>query len=181
MLPYFPSHGSILDVGCGDGLLAVLLSSRGNAELQVVGIDHSDHKIKVANSTELENTEFSVSDLSDLPTGRYDCVSLIDVLYCVPLAHWPSFLEQCTRVLRVGGLLLVKEVVDQPRWKNWFTYLEEFLSIKVFRMTKGSNPHFEPLETYKRQIEMSGSAVYEVKRLDSGRPYAHCLFLAHKQ
>jgi 2-polyprenyl-3-methyl-5-hydroxy-6-metoxy-1,4-benzoquinol methylase len=181
LLKYFPSSGDILDIGCGAGILAFLLSLDGEgSHRRYVGIDHDENKIALGKSSQFNNADFLVRDIADVPSETYDCVSLIDVLYCVPLAQWPNFLGQCTRVLKRDGLLVVKEVIDRPRWKRWFTYVEEVLAIKVFKITRGSTPHFESVDTYRSYIEMAGARVGEVQRLDSWRPYSHCLFLAHK-
>ena len=178
---HFPSSGDILDAGCGDGVLALMLSLKGKgSSLRYVGIDHAESKIQVAKSVQISNADFLVQDVADIPSESYDCVSLIDVLYCIPLVHWPNFLGHCTRALRKGGLLIIKETTDRPRWKSWFTYIEEVLAIRVFKMTKGASPHLESLDTYRSYMEMSGARVYHVQRLDSWRPHPHCLFLARK-
>ena len=90
-------------------------------------------------------------------------------------------MEQCTRVLKRDGLMIVKEVIDRPLWKRWFTYIEEILAIRIFRMTEGSWPHFESADTYRSYIESSGVRVHQVERLHSWLPYAHCLFLGRKR
>jgi len=49
LLPYFPSSGKILDIGCGHGILLNLLAGDGpNRARQLVGIDHAPNKIGVA-------------------------------------------------------------------------------------------------------------------------------------
>ena len=93
--------------------------------------------------------------------------------------YW-AYLGHCTRALRKGGLLIIKETTNRPRWKSWFTYIEEVLAIRVFKMTKGASPHLESRDTYRSYIEMSGARVYHVQRLDSSRSHPHCLFLARK-
>ena len=124
---------------------------------------------------------FIVQDLADAPSETYDCVSVTDVLYCVPLAQWPEFLAHCTRTLKKGGLLIIKEVTNRPRWQHLLSYAQETLAIKVTKMTKGTSPHFESMDTYRSHIDKSEAWVYHSERLVSWRPYPHCLFLARKQ
>jgi len=180
-LHHFPRSGSILDVGCGDGLLELLLSWQPQSSQRTyVGIDHAEDKIDGACLAAIAGARFEVRDLSAVAPEQFDCVALVDVLYCVPVGEWPAFLAQCSRVLKPGGTLILKEVVDRPRWKYWFSYLEEILAIKVLKMTQGQSPHFESEAVYRSAIDGSGSYVAEVVRLDAGRPYPHCLFVARK-
>ena len=181
LVKWFPESGTILDVGCGHGLLAASLMMAGCAkERRYLGIDHDEEKIRIAESAQISNIRFMTQDIADVPSESYDCVSLVDVLYCVPLGQWPDLLGHCTRVLKNGGMLIVKEAIDRPMWKRWFTYIEEFLAIKVFKITKGASPHFESVDVYRSYITMSGAGVDHVHRLDSWRPYPHCLFVARK-
>jgi hypothetical protein len=84
-------------------------------------------------------------------------------------------------VLRKGGLLIVKETIDKPRWKYWLSYTQEISAIKIFQITMGQFPHLESVETYRTYIEASGAAVFHMERLDAWRPHPHFLFLARKR
>ena len=46
-ISYFPTRGSVLDVGCGDGLISYRLFEKG---LKVLGIDTNAHAIQLANT-----------------------------------------------------------------------------------------------------------------------------------
>lgn len=179
-LHHFPRSGSILDVGCGDGLLGLLLSQQPGSERSYVGIDHAEDKIAGARQARIANARFEVRDLSEVAPEQFDCIALVDVLYCVPIDGWPSFLAQCCRALKPGGTLIIKEAVDRPRWKYWFSYAEEVVAIKILKMTRGESPHFESEATYRAAIDGAGANVTEVVSLDAGRPYPHCLFVAEK-
>ena len=178
---FVPEAGAVLDVGCGHGLLALVLEahdSRGSR--RYVGIDHAPEKIALARTLPVPSALFLDTALRDIPSERYDCVTLVDVLYTIPLAEWPALLADCRRVLRPEGVLVVKEAVTTPRWKCWLAYVEEVLAVCVFKLTKGSLPHFESVETYRRSLESAGLHVVNVARLDAWRPHAHCLFVAEK-
>ena len=178
---FVPEEGAVLDVGCGHGLLALVLEAHDPHGLRrYVGIDHAAGKIAAARTLPVASAAFLESEVKSIPSERYDGVTLVDVLYTIPLAEWPALLADCRRILRPGGVLVVKEAVTTPRWKYWLTYVEEVLAVCVFKLTKGSLPHFESVETYRRSFESVGLHVVNVTRLDAWRPHAHCLFVAEK-
>ena len=181
LLDRFPRSGSVLDVGCGHGLLVNLLArDPRHPGLQLWGIDHDAAKIEVARRTALPGVEFSTSRLEELPEAGFDVVSIFDVLYTVREDIWGEILGGCYRVLRPGGMLIVKEVVDRPRWKYWAIMAQESLSVMIFKITKGDRPHFESAAVYSRAIASAGFRVAEVAPLPSATWISHCLFIGRK-
>jgi 2-polyprenyl-3-methyl-5-hydroxy-6-metoxy-1,4-benzoquinol methylase len=182
LLSEFPLNGRILDVGCGDGLLLYLLNREPNPSTrECVGIDVAENKISNARKLGIDSIEFHQMDISDVPSESFDCVSITDVLYLLPISSWAGFLRECIRALRKDGLLIVKETVDRPRVKFLIAYMQELLSIYVTRMTKGDHPHLESDEVYQESIRAAGAEVFQTKRIDAGLPYPHVLFLARKR
>ena len=107
-----PLKGHMLDVGCGHGLLAVVLSKHEKqSNLTYYGIDHDEKKLSVAKGLRISNVKFCHQDLTQLKTETFDCVVIVDVLYCIPLREWPEFLENCQRLLKPEGSLLIKETI----------------------------------------------------------------------
>jgi 2-polyprenyl-3-methyl-5-hydroxy-6-metoxy-1,4-benzoquinol methylase len=181
VLDRFPREGAVLDVGCGHGLLINLLArDPAHAGLRLTGIDHDAAKIEVARRTAPPGGEFSTRALEDFPEGRFDAVSIFDVLYTVKMGVWADILLGCRRVLRPGGLLLVKEVVDRPRWKHWAIMAQECLSVRIIGITKGDPPHFESPEGYCRAIAGAGFERVQSAALPSASWISHHLFTAVK-
>lgn len=179
LLDRFPTTGAVLDVGCGHGLLINLLSRdplrRG---LRLCGIDHDAAKIGAARRTALPGVDFSTAFLSTYAGAAFDAVSIFDVLYTVRREIWVDILTGCFRALRPGGTLIVKEVVDRPRWKYWAIMAQELLSVTVFGITKGDRPHFEAPGTYRQAMTDAGFTVAEEKSLQSANWISHYLFIA---
>jgi ubiquinone biosynthesis O-methyltransferase len=106
----------VLDVGCGDGELAVELKKRGAT---VAGIDASAEMIAAARArSERENADvrFQAAMAEDLPfsDGQFDAVTAITILCFVDNAV-PVF-QEMARVLRPGGRLVIGEL---GKWSTW--------------------------------------------------------------
>lgn len=106
----------VLDVGCGDGKLAVELARRGAA---VVGVDASESMIdaarrRVADSGVGVALELATADALPFPDGSFDVVAAITILCFVENAA-PAFAE-IARVLQPGGRLVIGEL---NKWSTW--------------------------------------------------------------
>ena len=99
----------ILEVGCGVGYGAVLISTLHPRSY--VGIDLMPEMIDLAKKQSgLENAEFCVMDAADMgefPDQSRDVVVIFDILHHIP--EWRQVLRECHRVLRVGGKLFLEE------------------------------------------------------------------------
>jgi ubiquinone/menaquinone biosynthesis C-methylase UbiE len=111
-----PAGRRILDVGCGDGVLAVELASRGAI---VTGIDASPDMIAAARkraSREKQDIDFVVAEAGALPfdADSFDAVVAVAVLCFVERPS--TSLGDMNRVLRPGGRLVIGEL---GKWSSW--------------------------------------------------------------
>jgi len=97
----------ILEIGCGSGYGAVLLSEL--RPKSYVGIDLMPEQIALARQRKLLNAEFMVLDATDLPfpDQSKDVVVIFGVLHHVPV--WRKVVSEIYRVLRPGGRFFVEE------------------------------------------------------------------------
>ena len=176
-----PERGFLLDVGCGHGLIANEVALR-NPLARVLGIDLSPTKIKSAQATvgSRPNVEFRLAPLESLVETGFDAVSLIDVLYLVPRISWDSFLAICFHKLAPGGTFVLKEIGTTPRWKFERLKLQELMSTRILRITKGEAMHFESGEELRLRLTRLGFEDVMVQKLDAGYSSPHLLLIAQK-
>jgi 2-polyprenyl-6-hydroxyphenyl methylase/3-demethylubiquinone-9 3-methyltransferase len=101
---------SVLDIGCGGGLVCEPLARLGGA---VSGIDPSQETIAAAKSHAAAqglNIDYRVARVEDLlAEGRtFDCVLCLEVVEHVPDVS--AFLAACAQLVRPGGLMLLSTI-----------------------------------------------------------------------
>ncbi len=177
----FPAQGAALDVGCGHGLLVHLVARDPRRRgLTLVGIDHDAAKIRAARAVGDPRVRFWDLPLEALPQEAFDFVSVVDVLYTVRREAWPLLLGGCRRVLRPGGVLLLKEVIDRPRWKHRAIRLQETISVELLGITRGDPPHFASPAGYAAALRDAGFSPFAESPLASFHWISHYLILARR-
>jgi len=169
----------ILDIGCGHGLFLNLIKKKFN-NMICVGQDHDSIKIQLAklSSTEIK---FLTGDEEINESAEYfDYVSLIDVLYSVPLDKWDSILTLAYRNLKPGGTLILKETVNKPLLKYYFCSTQEIIAIKILHYTKGEFPHLMPIEYYLEKLKCNNFKVSKHYSISKKYIWPHYLFIANK-
>lgn len=95
---------SIVDVGCGGGILAESLARQG---AQVLGIDLAEKSLKIARLHSLESGASinyrctSVEDLAQEAAGNFDMVTCMEMLEHVPSPE--NIVTHCAQLIKPGG------------------------------------------------------------------------------
>lgn len=105
--------GDVLDVGCGDGMVAQMLAPRSTS---YVGLDSSPRMVDAA-AQRLRNqghARFLTADMHELPLSddSFDTVLLFHVLTYADRPE--AAITESTRVLRPGGRLIVVTLARHP-------------------------------------------------------------------
>jgi cyclopropane fatty-acyl-phospholipid synthase-like methyltransferase len=179
-----PGHPlTVLDLGCGHGVF-LAMAKRKRPDIEVIGLDLSEDKIagarQVFAASDYTVRELAVKDIAAFDKQAVDVITILDVLYLVPLEQWEGILRQCHDCLKPGGKLLLKEMDRSITWKFRLLYLEETLAVKILGLTLGSKFTF-PSAQYVRSLMASvGFSVREVP-MDRGYFVPHLLWIGSKE
>jgi ubiquinone/menaquinone biosynthesis C-methylase UbiE len=112
------ARGRMLDVGTGPGHLPLLVVA-AIPGASVVGIDLSRHMLRHAErhraaSPHKERVSFALADAKglDFPDASFDAVYSNTILHHIPDPR--PFLAEAWRVLRPGGVLLIRDLFRPP-------------------------------------------------------------------
>ncbi len=110
-----PGVSRILDVGCGPGGWVNEVAQH-YPHIGVTGIDISKNTINYAKAhaqvRKLNNAHFAVMNALkplEFPDDSFGIVNMRTVVGFVPPAQWVSYLTECKRVVRSGGILRLTE------------------------------------------------------------------------
>lgn len=152
-----PPGASILDIGCGGGLLIARLA----AEARITaahGIDSSapaivlaqrmaEHLAPRAPDTDLQFEHRTVQQ--GLPKRHYDAVCLIDVMHHVPPAHQEQAFRDAASRVRPGGRLVYKDMADRRFPHSLLNRLHDMLLARQWI-------HYLPMERAERIAASEG-------------------------
>ncbi|MFI6370824.1 class I SAM-dependent methyltransferase [Streptomyces sp. NPDC050546] len=110
----------VLDIGCGTGVFALLLSARG---LQVVGVDPAGASLDVARGKPGgERVRWIHGDVTALPPLTADLATMTGnaAQELTDPEDWHAFLRGARAALRPGGRLVFETRVPARRaWEEW--------------------------------------------------------------
>ena len=99
----------ILEVGCGNGYAASLITARGVN--RYTGLDIMPEQLEIARKRNLPNACFvlgSADDLSAFPDKSFDAILDFCILHHVE--GWRSFFDESHRVLKSGGSIYAADL-----------------------------------------------------------------------
>ena len=107
---------SVLDVGCGGGILAEAMAALG---ARVKGIDLSEKALKVAmlhlleSRLEVNYEEIGAEALAQREAGQYDALTCMELLEHVP--DPASTVSACAQLVRPGGHVFFSTINRNPK------------------------------------------------------------------
>ncbi len=105
----------VLDIACGPGGWPIEVA-RTYPDVDVIGIDINQKMIRYAEAYarayQLHNASFKVMNALEplaFPDDTFDLVNARFVSPFVPALCWPTFIQECVRVVRPGGVLRITD------------------------------------------------------------------------
>jgi len=174
MARHVPLKGTIVDVGCGYGLLSNLLALTSQ-ERDVIGIDLSPRRIRVAQRTvkDRRNIKFLLQDADHLKAGKCDVFVMSDFLHHLSYRRQEELLAVCYRKLSKNGLLIVEEVDDKPYWKYQFNIIVDVL------LNLGHRIYFRNSSEYLKLLSRIGFQI-KTEAAHKDLPLSDILYLCKK-
>lgn len=121
------SGESVLDVGCGTGVLTRLAALKVGRTGRAIGIDPAAKMLEVAGKNAIKDgssAEFRLAVIEALPfeDNRFDCVLSSAMLHHLPPEVKAKGLSEVHRVLKQGGRFILVDV-DRPTVFIWWAVL----------------------------------------------------------
>ena len=163
----------IVDVGCGVGLLPLLLRESGFAR-EIVGIDFDAKKIDAARKAtdhRLLTTDYRLADARD-PLPPNHSVVMLDLLHYFSDDDQRAILANAARAVPPGGMIIVRDAIDDGSWRYRVTWLAESFARLVFWLKA------ERLNFPKRDLFQIDGFDVEVQPLWGRTPFNNHLFVA---
>ena len=188
-----PDRGTLVDLGCGRGLLLALISAareqfqRGEwpvgwppppMRLELEGIELNERHAATAQRALEGRARVTQHDIRAAAMPGCAAIVLLDVLLYLSPEDQASVLGKAARAVVPGGLLLLREANAAAglafRMSRWSERMLEAL-----RGRPGSRLHYRRANEWSAMLELLGFSVDAVP-MSEGTPFANILFVCKK-
>lgn len=190
-----PENAKILDLGCGQGLLASLLDSAATLHkkdqwpidwpvpvqsFQFRGIELMARDVARANAalSTLKNTAWvDQANICNADFGISDVVVILDVLHYISYEKQQQVLQRVHAALHTNGILLLRVGDAAAGWpfrlSNWVDNV-----VTTVRGHRLSKLYCRSLKDWIATLEQLGFVVESIP-MSQGTPFANVLLIAH--
>ncbi len=102
---FIPNQGNIIDLGCGEGVIAKYLAR--NKKRIVIGVDKDRSRLpNIKNS----NLLFQYGDITKIDIKDSNGIVISDVLHHLETSNQKKLITKLAKKLKKGGILIIKEI-----------------------------------------------------------------------
>lgn len=188
-----PDRGSLLDLGCGQGVLLSLLQAakaqyRAGSwprnwpapplNLGMRGIELREDRVQAARHALGGSVQVDQRDLRGLDLQPCSVIVILDVLLYLGAAEQQRLLDKAAAALEPGGMLLMREADAGAGFAFRVTEWSERIA-GALRGEFGQRQHYRSAVEWIAELTGRGFAV-SAEPMSDGTPFANVLFVARK-
>ena len=188
-----PDRESLLDLGCGRGILLSLLKAAKEQyqagawprdwpapplNLGLRGIELSESRVRAARHALRGGARVDLCDLRNADLPPCSVIVMIDVLFYLHKEEQRRLIEKATEALEPGGLLLLREADADAGFVFQATKWSERIACAL-RGELGRQLHYRGAVRWIAELAARGFSV-RVEPMSEGTPFANFLFVARK-
>jgi len=176
-----PRRGIIIDLGCGEGMLANLLALRAPART-VIGFDFDERRLAKARRAALRgkitNATFHIADALTYPlSDDIEAIVVYDVLHHISERADQEFLiKRIANKLLPGRFLIIREPVNDDRIKGPLNSIAD-----RYLFYPGTAIAMRTVAEWTRLLKKNGFSVTAVRRTNHLSPFSARLLVAQKR
>ncbi len=155
-----PENGTVLDLGCGYGLLSNLLAHKSLGR-EVLGVDFDAGKIRVAAKAALPRpgARFIIKNILEWDYPASGCILMVDVLHYWSRENQSKIIKKACEALEPGGILAFREICRSKSFSCFTTGITERLGL-VLGINKGDRITFLDRDFYVGEFERNGLSLF---------------------
>lgn len=180
--------GTLLDLGCGQGLTLALLAEARTAQREgrwpaawpappsfdaLVGIDNRPRVVDIAAAALGADAEVVVGDARTMSRGPMQAILLFDVLHLMPGADQETLLAALAVTLDPHGIMLIREADAGAGWRFTAVRLGNRLKSLVYGAWRQPF-HFRTAAEWQTCLARHGLRA-EVRQMSAGTPFGNVL------
>lgn len=189
-----PDRGTLLDLGCGRGLLLALIVAaaerfRGGEwpqgwpppplHLRLEGIEQCAGHVDAARRALRDRARVTLGDVRDVTFPPATVIVMLDVLLYLSEEEQGHVLAKAAAALEPGGLLLLREADAGQRFAFMVTYWSE-RALETARGRWRARLLYRTADEWSGLLETLGFAV-RAEPMSAGTPFANVLFVAQRR
>jgi SAM-dependent methyltransferase len=173
---------SVLDLGCGRGILLALLAERAHRrrrQLALHGVEaRSSHAAAAAKALGTD-ARIATADVRGASLPRCEAACLIDVLHYLPGEAQLPLLQRIASALAPEGVLFVREIDRGAGLRGSLARLAEHAA-SALRGEPGRRFAFRTAAAWRGLLEAAGFSV-RTRSADEGTPFANVLLVGTRR